>query len=617
MKSDERFIELWTDYLEGELDESGMAELRALVAEDDRLITMAADSYQMHRLLGLIAQDSASRQDEFVRETLARLPADDDHFVEGVMQHLSQKVARQGTTARTPRAKWPLAIAAAVVALTVSLYFLRPIVERPIAKVTGLNGSLQWTGDGGRVFYDLSVGTELSGGTIEGMTPGSWFELEFNDGSTVTTSGNSMLTFSDHGQKKLYLKEGVVSGDVRPQPAGKPMLIYTRSAMLEVVGTQFEVEAEIAATMLNVSEGKVRIRRLSDGSTVDVPARHRVIAAADREMLPVPAPDAAFRWKSQLHLGPDGTYGKWSPETDTQDAKLGAIPYTTPQEATIYTAAFVVLRGDKPPVVLQPDSYLRVRGHIVSRNEVYFGITIRKPEGEFAGRFQTIRPAVEFPGGRDFEVLLKLRDFYLDPSLAEMKGKFPSVPFDLVVETFWCHTLDQQAGLEIFEVELLPSATSEITLPTTKTQEPITDIWAAASQGNLKVIKHHLAAGVDINAAFVAPGVLASGTTPLHIAVLSDQRKVARFLIDKGADINAPAKDEYGGTPLHWAAVLGRVEMAKQLIDAGANVNAMDENGYTPLDATTLEQFSESKTRLAIAELLRESGGEPNQSGQK
>ncbi len=42
--------------------------------------------------------------------------------------------------------------------------------------------------------------------------------------------------------------------------------------------------------MLNVSEGKVRVKRLSDGSTVDVSAKHRVIAAADREMLPVPAP---------------------------------------------------------------------------------------------------------------------------------------------------------------------------------------------------------------------------------------------------------------------------------------------------------------------------------------
>jgi len=357
---------------------------------------------------------------------------------------------------RTRVAKWPWAVAAAaVVALIANVYLLHPSAEREIAKITGLSGSLQWTGDGGRVFYDLRVGTKLPGGTIEGMVPGSWFELEFNDGSTVTISGNSMLTFSDHGQKKLHLKEGSVSGNVRPQRAGKPMLIYTRSAMLEVLGTQFDVEAGLSATMLNVSEGKVRVKRLSDSSMVDVPAKYRVIAAADREMLPVLVPDSVNRWISQLHLGPDGTQGKWSPKTDAEDAKLRAIPYTTPQGKTIYTAAFGVSRGDKPPVILQPDSRFRVRGHIASTHNVYFGVTVKHAGGEFAGRFQTIRPAVEFQNAQDFEVILQFRDFQLDPSLIEMKNKLPSAPFDLVVESLWCHTLDKQAGLEVTEVELM------------------------------------------------------------------------------------------------------------------------------------------------------------------
>ena len=604
MKNSESRQEFLLRYLDGNLLPEEDAQVADLLRSDPEARTFLREVAE--QAVTVVDMERAERSQQ--RELQARQDwAGNRH----------ETINRMGGL-HTPFARWPWAVAAAaVITLIASVYLLRPNAELNIAKITGLNGSLQWTGDGGLVFHDLSVGTELPGGTIEGMTPGSWFELEFNDGSAVTISGNSTLTFSDHGQKKLYLKAGSVSGNVKLQPAGKPMLIYTRAALLEVLGTQFEVEAGLAATMLNVSEGKVLVKRLSDGKTVDVPARHRVIAAADREMLPVPAPDAASRWKSQLHLGPDGTYGKWSPETDTQDAKLAAIPYTIPQEVTIYTAAFVVLRGDKPPVILQPDSVLRIRGHIALRNEVYFGITVRQPKGEFAGRFQTIRPAVEFPGGRDFEVLLKLRDFSLDPSLAQMKGKLPSVPFDLVVETFWCHTLGQQAGLEIFEVELLSSMASEITLPTTKPQEPITDIWAAASQGNLKVVKRHLAAGADIDAVFVAPGVLASGATPLHIAVLSDQRKVARFLIDNGANINAPAKDQHGGTPLHWAAVLGRVEIVRQLVDVGANVNVVDKNGYTPLDATTLEQFSESKTRLAIAELLRKSGGESKHSIQE
>ena len=608
MKGKERFIELWNDYLEGELDESGLAELQALIKEDKHLLELAADSYQIHRLLGLIAQDSPSRQESFVSETLARLPADDDRFVDQVMQHLPQGSPRRGKTAYMYLAKWSAVIAtAAVITLIISLYFQRPIAENRIAKITGLSGSLQWTGDGGQVFHDLNVGTELSGGTIEGMVPDSWLELEFNDGSTVTISGNSMLTFSDHDQKKLYLKEGSVSGNVKPQPSGKPMLIYTRSALLEVLGTQFEVEAGLDITMLNVSEGNVRVKRLSDGNTVDVPAKHRVIAAADREMLPKPVPDSVDRWKSQLHLGPEGAYGKWSPKTATEEAKLRTIPLTIPQGLTIYTAALGVSRGDTPRVILQPGCRLRVKGLIASTHNVYFGITVMYPGGGFAGRFENIRPAIEFESGEDFEVFLNLQEFQLDPSLMKIKDKLPSAPFHLVVETVWCHTLDQPSGLEITEVEFLPPMTLVNLLPT---EPPVMDIWAATSQGNLKIVKRHLAAGADINEAFVASGIPASGATPLHIAILSDQREVARFLIDKGANINAPAKDEHGGTPLHWAAVLGRVELARQLIIAEANVNARDKNGYTPLDATTYEQFSESKYRHEIAELLRDKGGE-------
>ena len=359
----------------------------------------------------------------------------------------------------------PLALSgiatAVLIALVAGFLLMRPSAERPIATITGLSGSLQWTGDGGRVFHDLSVGTGLRGGTIEGMAPGSWFELVFNDGSTVTISGNSTLTFSDDGQKKLYLKEGGVSGNVKSQPTGKPMLIYTRSARFEVLGTQFDIDAELLATTLNVREGKVRVKRLSDGSTVDVPAKHRVIAAADRELSPVPVPHSVNRWVSQLHLGPAATQGKWSPKTADRAAKLGAIPYTSPGGHTIYTAAFGPSHGDKPSVIIQPDSRLRVRGRVAAAHKVYFGVTVRGSGGQFAGRFQINRPATEFQGGRDFEVILQFRNFQLDPSLLKMKSRLAGSPFGLDVDAFWCHTLGQQAGLELSEVELIPPGDNE------------------------------------------------------------------------------------------------------------------------------------------------------------
>ena len=32
----------------------------------------------------------------------------------------------------------------------------------------------------------------------------------------------------------------------------------------------------------------------------------------------------------------------------------------------------------------------------------------------------------------------------------------PAVPFDLIVESMWCHTLGEQVGLAITEIELIP-----------------------------------------------------------------------------------------------------------------------------------------------------------------
>ena len=211
--------------------------------------------------------------------------------------------------ATTRYARALLAIAAGVViALTATLYYQHVNKERNIVRIKGLNGTLTWIGDGGQIVQGsgspqsetrwsnvLSEGAELPGGTIEGMAPDSWFELEFLDGSTGMISGDSILTFSDQGQKELRLKQGLFSADVRPQPEGKPMLIHTPAAVLEVIGTQFDVEADPESTMLYVREGKVQVRRVRDGKTVAVPAGHRVVASADSDMLLRPvAPDRTW-----------------------------------------------------------------------------------------------------------------------------------------------------------------------------------------------------------------------------------------------------------------------------------------------------------------------------------
>ena len=339
-----------------------------------------------------------------------------------------------------------------------------PAAEAPVAKVTGLSGSLLWTGDRGQIVRDVKVGTELAGGTIEGMAPDSWFELEFNDGSTVMISGNSMLTFADQGQKELRLKEGNFSANVRPQPEGKPMLVHTRSALLKVLGTQFDVEAGLTSTVLNVSEGNVRVKRLSDGSEVDVPAKHRVTADADRELTPIRVPDSVHHWKSQLHLGPEGNYGKWSRAiNDSQLASLKAIPLV-PQEfpsITLYLAGMTVARADNSPVVIKPDSHFIVRGRLDTPASVYFGVWVSHANGEFAGKFrgdlEERQPVAELDSKGRFETVYRLSDFTLDPCVRDREDELPASPAGLVLNGVWAFThTGSPSGLEVTEIELLP-----------------------------------------------------------------------------------------------------------------------------------------------------------------
>lgn len=465
-----RFAELWNDFLEGELGEDRVDELQHLIAADDRLLKLAADSFESHRLLGLNAAESPDRREKFIADTMAQLPKPAQNLVQQVMRSLPVAFDQNPRRSRQPASNllWKVTTTVALLMvgvgiLAISLPWLQPRTNASIAKITGLSGSVLWTGDGGQVVGDLASGNRLSGGTLEGVSPNSWVELEFNDGTTVTVSGKSLLTFSEQQQKELYLREGNITAEVEPQPVGKPMLIHTRSADLEVLGTQFSLAADLASTMLNVAEGRVRVKRLHDGQQVDVPAQHRLVASADLQLVPKPTPNFVDQWKSRLELGPLDCIGTWSPRTGKDAARLRAIPFifkppgkgSEERSITLYLAALPVSRGDSQPVIIQPQSQFRIQGMLAEADELLFGFQVNHLDGSFAGKFLASgTPELEeFDGGNRFELVLAADDFQLDPSLSTLKERLPSTPSGLIISSCWCLTLAPR-GLEVEQIEL-------------------------------------------------------------------------------------------------------------------------------------------------------------------
>lgn len=92
-----------------------------------------------------------------------------------------------------------------------------------------------------------------------------------------------------------------------------------------------------------------------------------------------------------------------------------------------------------------------------------------------------------------------------------------------------------------------------------------------------------------------------AGLTPLDLAASYCHTNVVQFLLEKGATINATAKD--GGTALHLAAQEGCADTVTLLLLKGAGVNPKDDQGRTPLKRAELWHQD------ATAAILRQHGG--------
>ena len=101
---------------------------------------------------------------------------------------------------------------------------------------------------------------------------------------------------------------------------------------------------------------------------------------------------------------------------------------------------------------------------------------------------------------------------------------------------------------------------------------PRLDIWTAAYNGQIEIVKTHLNNGIDVNVNH--PELKHS---PLWFACDGGHLNVSRLLIKKGADINGALPKGYR-TPLGIAARNKNLNIVKLLINNGASINQDELN---------------------------------------
>ena len=112
---------------------------------------------------------------------------------------------------------------------------------------------------------------------------------------------------------------------------------------------------------------------------------------------------------------------------------------------------------------------------------------------------------------------------------------------------------------------------------------------------NKEIASVLVALGADIDAFDIRE------CTPLRQAVLYTRIDVAEYLLQEGADVNAP-EYKYGETPLHTAVLLKKpdIRMVKILLDNGADINALCCGSSTAIDYARM--FGHKKIELLLIE---------------
>lgn len=349
-----------------------------------------------------------------------------------------------------------LAIAASVAVLASSAWVMMSGQSSTVLTLIESTGNVAWSHGA-----PIQPGDKLPAGTLETVGDATSALFRFNDGSLITLQGDAEMSFADTSHKVLTLSRGTLSAEVKPQPAGHPMLIRTPSAVAEVVGTAFDLSARADDTLLKVNTGLVKLKRLADGSEIDVTANRSALASsrADARLDAASTPEPLTRWSFD--------FAQTTPPREwrgfAKNGRMNAMPYIAKKipDGRVIIHHGISIRTAMLPgpqrLLATDNSVIRYRLRQEQKALLTVLLITNHMDGSFGGNFELHIPVSDLqPDAAGWcEVSLPLSRFRPIDRREHIRGRHPS-PAGNILTSVLIHSGQTDTKLTVSQFTLEP-----------------------------------------------------------------------------------------------------------------------------------------------------------------
>jgi hypothetical protein len=272
-------VELVEQYLEDTIEAAGASRLVELLG-DPAFRTEFAEMLRMNGLLraGIGPDAACERLAEIVS---IGIPSRARALDSAVMEQIRERGLRPDRRRRWARVA-VIAAAGWAVALGLWIAFREPPVARIVAASAEVDVEREARKTAGVPGFALRTGDTLN------VPLNGWARVQYEDATTLQIGPDTRLTIEGEGlpldPKRVYVKRGVVSAEVSPQPTERPMMLLTPHAITKVIGTTFTLTVGGDSTRILVRSGRVGVVKAQGDGAVEVAGGQAATAARGRPL---------------------------------------------------------------------------------------------------------------------------------------------------------------------------------------------------------------------------------------------------------------------------------------------------------------------------------------------